>query len=167
LGGIKLENRNWTAEIGMLAVSIIIVLLIGFLGNLVTLPEITTWYVTLIKPAWTPPNWVFGPVWTTLYVLIGISLYFVWKKGLNRKDVKIAIIVFAVQLILNFLWSLIFFGYKSLLGGLIVIILLWISILLNIIVFYRISIPAGVLLIPYIIWVSIATYLNYSVYLLN
>lgn len=150
-----------------LVVSIIIVFIAGAIGNFATMSEITTWYAALAKPSWTPPNWLFGPVWTTLYILMGIALYLVWSKGLERKDVKIAIGVFAVQLILNTLWSIIFFGSHSLFGGLVTIIILWIAILANIIVFYRISKPAGLLLIPYIVWVSIASYLNYSVYLLN
>jgi translocator protein len=154
-------------EIGRLASSIIIVLLVGFLGSLATTPELTTWYVTLAKPVWTPPNSWFGPIWTTLYVLMGIALYLVWREGLGWKDIKLAILVFAVQLVLNFLWSVVFFSLHSLLGGLILIITLWIGILVNIIVFYRINKLAGLILIPYIVWVSIATYLNFSVYLLN
>jgi len=156
-----------SSEIGRLASSLIIVLLVGFLGSLATTPELATWYVTLAKPVWTPPNSWFGPIWTTLYILMGIALYLVWREGLDRKDVKLAILVFAVQLVLNLLWSVVFFSLHSLLGGLILVIALWIGILVNIIVFYRINKPAGLILIPYIVWVSIATYLNFSVYLLN
>lgn len=156
-----------TKEIIRLIVSIVIVFLAGAVGTVSTLKEITTWYTSLVKPSWTPPNWAFGPVWTTLYVLIGISLYLVWREGLNRKDVRIALVVFAVQLILNMVWSLVFFGTHNIFGGLVLVILLWISILANIIVFYRISRPAGVILIPYLIWVTIASYLNYSVFVLN
>jgi translocator protein len=170
----KFIKLNWVLimnfnlkEILKLIISIIVVFIGGAIGNFFTIAEITTWYTTLAKPAWTPPNWVFGPVWTTLYILMGIALYLVWSKGLERKDVKIAIGIFAVQLILNTLWSIIFFGLHSLLGGLIAIIILWIAILANIIVFYRISKPAGLLLVPYIMWVTIASYLTYSVYLLN
>ncbi len=154
-------------EIPRLIISILIVFIAGGIGTVATLSQITTWYATLVKPTWAPPNWLFGPVWTTLYVLIGVALFLVWREGINRKDVKIAILIFAVQLILNVLWSVIFFGFHSLLGGFITIILLWIAILANIIVFYRVSKPAGLLLVPYIIWVSIASYLNYSVYVLN
>ncbi|MDD1774578.1 MAG: tryptophan-rich sensory protein [Methanobacterium sp.] len=154
-------------EILKLILSIAVVFIAGSIGNYFTITEITTWYTALTKPTWTPPNWVFGPVWTTLFILMGIALYLVWSKGLKRKDVKIAIGIFAVQLILNTSWSIIFFGLHSPLGGLITIIILWIAILANIIVFYRISKPAGFLLVPYIVWVSIAAYLNYSVYLLN
>jgi len=154
-------------EIPKFIVSILIVFLTGAVGTVFTLKEITTWYVNIPKPAWTPPNWAFGPIWTTLYVLIGISLFLVWREGLGRKEVKIAIVVFAVQLLLNLVWSLIFFGTHNIAGGLVMVIMLWISILINIIIFYRISKPAGLILVPYIIWVSIAAYLNYSVYLLT
>ena len=154
-------------ELVRLIVSILIVFIAGTIGSIATLSQIPTWYAALVKPSWAPPNWLFGPVWTTLYILIGIALFLVWKEGINRKDVKLAISVFVVQLVLNVLWSVIFFGYNSLLGGLIVIIILWIAILANIIFFYRVSKPAGLLLVPYIVWVSIASYLNYSVYLLN
>lgn len=154
-------------ETPRLVISIIIVFFAGAIGTVATLSEIPTWYAALAKPTWAPPNWLFGPVWTTLYILIGVALFLVWRKGSDKKDVKLALLVFAVQLVLNVLWSVVFFGYHSLLGGVIVVILLWIAILANIIVFYRVSKPAGLLLVPYIIWVSIASYLNYSVYLLN
>jgi tryptophan-rich sensory protein len=98
---------------------------------------------------------------------MGIALFLVWREGFERRDVKIAILVFAIQLVLNFFWTIIFFGFGSLIGGLIEIIFLWIAILINIILFYRISKIAGLLLVPYIIWVTIASYLTYTVYLLN
>ena len=167
MGGFKVMRTFDIKEILRLIVSIVIVFLAGAVGTVYTLKEITTWYVTLAKPSWTPPNWAFGPIWTALYILIGISLYLVWREGLDRRDVRIALLVFATQLILNVVWSLIFFGTHNIFGGLVLVILLWISILANIIVFYRISQPAGLILIPYLIWVSIASYLNYSVFLLN
>ncbi|MCC7551465.1 MAG: tryptophan-rich sensory protein [Methanobacterium sp.] len=154
-------------EIPKLIASVFIVFLAGSVGNLVTLPQITTWYVTLAKPSWTPPNDWFGPIWSILYVLIGIALFLVWRQGLNRRDVRFAILIFAVQLVLNILWSLVFFGLQSILGGFIIIFVLWIAILANMIAFYVISKPAGYLFIPYIIWVTIASYLNYSVLMLN
>jgi translocator protein len=154
-------------EIPKLAASIILVFIAAGIGSVTTTSEITNWYAYLPKPTWTPPNWVFGPVWTTLYILMGIALFLVWREGLDRRDVKFALLIFAVQLVLNILWSVVFFGLHSLLGGFIVIILLWIAILANIIAFYMISKPAGLILIPYIVWVSIASYLNYSVYLLS
>ena len=154
-------------EIPKLVVSIIIVFVAGAIGTVYTLPEITGWYANLPKPSWTPPNWAFGPIWSTLYVLMGIALFLVWREGLERKEVKIAIIVFAFQLAINVIWSLVFFGGHNLFGGLVLVLILWIAILINIIVFYRISKAAGLILIPYLIWVSIASYLNYSVFILN
>ena len=155
------------SEILKLAVSILIPLIAGFIGSIATMSSIPTWFTALAKPAWTPPNWAFAPIWTTLFILMGIALFLVWRQGLWRKDVKIAVSIFAVQLVLNVLWSIIFFGMQSLLGGLIEIVFLWIAILATIITFYRISKTAGILLIPYIIWVTIASYLTYTVYLLN
>lgn len=154
-------------EVPRFVVSVLIPLLVGFLGSITTLASIPTWYATLIKPSWAPPNWLFGPIWTTLYVLMGIALYLVWREGLDRRDVKFAILIFAVQLILNLSWSVVFFGYHALFGSFVLVMLLWLSILANIIAFYVISKPAGYLLVPYIIWVSIASYLNYTIYLLN
>jgi benzodiazapine receptor len=155
------------SEIPKLIISILIPLIAGFIGSIATASSIPTWYTFLAKPAWTPPSWLFGPVWTTLYILMGIALFLVWRKGLERHDVKIAISIFGIQLFLNVMWSVIFFGFQSILGGLIEIIFLWIAILVNIIAFYRISKAAGIVLLPYIVWVSIAAYLNYTVYLLN
>jgi len=154
-------------EIPRLVVSIVIVFLAGAVGTVYTLKEITGWYAFLPKPSWTPPNWAFGPIWSILYILMGISLFLVWREGLGKKNVQIGVLVFAVQLAINVIWSLVFFGTHNIFGGLVLVLILWISILINIIVFYRISKPAGLILIPYLIWVSIASYLNYSVFLLN
>ncbi|MDI6644309.1 MAG: tryptophan-rich sensory protein [Methanobacteriaceae archaeon] len=159
------ENKGY--QIPKLIAALGLTLITGFIGSLATAEPLTTWYVTLNKPYWTPPNWAFGPIWTILYILIGIAAYLVWREGLKRKDVKIALSVFALQLILNLLWSVIFFGFKSIYGGLIEIIILWITILINLILFYRISKWAGILFIPYLAWVTIASFLNYSIYILN
>lgn len=164
--GEKMEGFKMK-EIPMLAGSILIVLFAGFLGSQATISQIPVWYASLAKPLWAPPNWVFGPVWTTLYLLMGIALFLVLRRGWQRKDVKFAVLIFAVQLVLNILWSVVFFSFHSLLGAFGVILVLWLAILANIIAFYVISKPAGLLLIPYIVWVSIASYLNYTVYLLN
>ena len=154
-------------DIVKLVISILIPLIAGFIGSFATVDGITNFFNVLIKPAWTPPAWAFAPIWTTLFILMGIALFLVWRKGFERRDVKIAMGIFGVQLILNILWSVIFFGLRSITGGLIEIIFLWIAILINIILFYRISKAAGILLIPYIVWVTIASYLNYTIYLLN
>jgi len=154
-------------EIPKWIVSIIIVYIAGAIGTLFTLKEITTWYVYLAKPGWAPPNWIVGPIWSTLYILIGTSLFLIWRKGLGRKDVQIAILIFAVQLTINVIWSLVFFGSHSIFGGLIMVIILWVAIIINMFVFYRISKPAGLLLIPYLVWVTIASYLQYNLFILN
>ncbi|MGZ7108978.1 MAG: TspO/MBR family protein, partial [Methanobacterium sp.] len=100
-------------DIVKLVVSILIPLIVGFTSSFATLGSIQTFFNVLNKPSWTPPAWAFAPIWTTLYILMGIALFLVWRKGWDRKDVKIAIGAFAVQLILNFFWTIIFFGFKS------------------------------------------------------
>ncbi|MFC2143906.1 TspO/MBR family protein [Candidatus Aenigmatarchaeota archaeon] len=150
-----------------LIVSIIICQVIGGIGSIFTAPSISTWYTTLAKPWFTPPNWVFAPVWITLFLLMGISLYLIWEKGLKEKRIKTAISIFGIQLALNAIWSIIFFGLQSPFYAFIEIIILWIAILATIISFYKISKPAGLILLPYIIWVTIASSLNYYVWILN
>jgi benzodiazapine receptor len=150
-----------------LAVSILICQLAGIIGSFFTVSSVGTWYVGLAKPSFNPPNWVFFPVWTTLFVLMGISLYIVWDNGIKSKQSKTAITIFGVQLALNTLWSILFFGFKSPLFAFIEIIFLWTAILLTILYFYRISKPAAYLLIPYILWVSFAAVLNFSIFYLN
>ncbi|KKU13858.1 MAG: Integral membrane protein [Parcubacteria group bacterium GW2011_GWC2_45_7] len=141
--------------------------LAGIIGSVFTVSAIQNWYASLVKPVLNPPAWVFGPVWTTLYLLMGIAVFLVWRYGLNRKDVKIALFIFGVQLILNALWSIIFFGLHSPLWAFVNIILLWLTILWTIIVFFKISRPAAYLFLPYILWVSFAMYLNYAIWILN
>jgi len=147
--------------------SIFICLFAGFIGSYFTTPAIPTWFATLQKPSFAPPNWVFAPVWTSLYILMGISLFLVWQKGLENKTVKAAIYLFAGQLVLNALWSFVFFGLRSPLLGLIEIIILWIAILATILSFMKISRTAAYLLIPYILWVSFASIVNFSIWSLN
>lgn len=150
-----------------LVMSIVICQLAGFIGSFFTVSSLSTWYVTLNKPFFNPPSWLFGPVWISLYFLMGISLYLIWNKGIESKPSKIALSVFALQLVLNSLWSILFFGLKSPLFAFIEIIILWIAILSTIIYFYKISKVASYLLIPYILWVSFAAVLNFSIYYLN
>lgn len=150
-----------------LVIAIAISELAGIIGSVFTAPSITGWYAGIIKPALNPPSWVFGPVWTTLFVLMGISAFLIWKKGLDRKDVKIALGTFLGQLVLNTLWSIIFFGLHSPGGALVEIVFLWFAILATIITFAKISQPAAWLLVPYIFWVSFAMYLNYAIWSLN
>ena len=157
---------SW-AEIAKLIISIVACEGAGGIGALFTTPAIPTWYAGLKKPAFTPPNSVFGPIWITLYLLMGVAVFMVWREGLNQEGVTIAFAVFWIQLVLNVLWSVIFFGLKSLLGGMVMIFLLWIAILVNIIMFFGVSPIAGWLLIPYIIWVSIAANLNVQIWIRN
>ncbi len=145
--------------------SIAICQMAGIIGAIFTISAIPTWYSTINKPSFNPPSWVFGPVWTILYTMMGIALFLIWtnKNGKKRE----AIHLFFVQLLLNAIWSPIFFGLHSLLIALIVIILLWIGILLTMISFSRISKTAAWLLAPYFLWVSFATLLNAAIWQLN
>jgi benzodiazapine receptor len=136
------------------------------IGGLVTAKNICPWYDTLSKPSFTPPNWVFSPAWTILYTLMAISLFFVLKTA-NSKDKTYGLVFFAIQLFLNGLWSVLFFGLHSILGALANIILLLLFIILTMLKFYKISKPAFYLLIPYLLWVSFATALNFAVFILN
>ncbi len=141
--------------------------LVGILSIPFTISAITTWYVFLNKPFFSPPNWVFGPVWTILYFMMGISAFLIWQRGLGNKKVKRALTYFLIQLFFNFLWSFLFFGLHSPIIGLVDIIALLISIILTIGAFYKISKAAAYLLIPYFLWVSFATLLNIAIVLLN
>lgn len=141
--------------------------LVGILGTPFTITAIPTWYATLNKPFFSPPNWIFGPVWTILYFLMGISIYLILQKGWKKKSVRIATIFFVAQLVLNFIWSPIFFGLKSPLLGLITILAMWILIIITMKKFYPLSKLAFYLLIPYLAWVSFATILNASILFLN
>ena len=147
--------------------SIVICQLAGIIGSFFTSSSVSNWYVTLNKPFFNPPSWVFGPVWITLYLMMGISLYIVWNGGLRNKHAKIAITIFGIQLLLNSVWSILFFGLQSPLSAFIEIVLLWGAILATIIYFYRISKIASYLLIPYFLWVSFAAVLNLAIVYLN
>ncbi len=141
--------------------------LVGFLGTPFTFSAIPTWYSTLNKPFFAPPNWIFGPVWTVLYFLMGVAFYLIWKQGWQKKLIKTAGKYFLAQLALNFLWSPIFFGLRSPLLGLIVIVAMWTVIVLTMRKFYAVSKLAFYLLVPYLMWVSFATLLNAAILILN
>jgi translocator protein len=170
--------------------SIIICELAGVVGSIFTAPAIKGWYGTLNKTALNPPNWIFGPVWTTLFLLMGISFYLVWSKNFTaNKSTKVlkikawnswsqelwvgswqkanVILIFVFQLVLNICWSIIFFGFRQPGLAFFELLMLWFAILYAIINFYRISKPASYLLIPYILWVSFAGFLNLSIWMLN
>ena len=156
------------SNLAKLIVSLGVPTLVGLAGALFTTPDsLGNWYANLNKPSFNPPNWIFGPVWTTLYIMMGISAYLVWRKGLDSKPIRIVLVCFIVQLILNAIWTPLFFGLHSPLLGLIDIILLLNAIIVTVYAFSKISRPAALLLIPYLAWVSFATVLNASIYLLN
>ncbi|MCX6801096.1 MAG: tryptophan-rich sensory protein [Candidatus Diapherotrites archaeon] len=139
----------------------------GATGSVFTFPMINTWYSSINKPFFNPPNWIFGPVWTALFLLMGISLYLVLEKGLQKKEVKKAASIFGVQLLMNILWSVLFFGLMSPFLAFIEIIFLWLAIAFTIKSFYPTSKKAAWLLVPYICWVSFALILNFAVWMLN
>lgn len=136
----------------------------GIIGSIFTVSAIPTWYISLVKPAFSPPNYLFGPVWLTLYLLMGVSLYLIWKKG--KKTLGL-VKLFLIHLVLNSLWSIIFFGLKNIGLAFVEILILWGIILVLTLKFYKVNKTAAYLLIPYQLWVSFATILNLSVWLLN
>ncbi|MDO8638719.1 MAG: TspO/MBR family protein [Candidatus Daviesbacteria bacterium] len=153
-------------NLSKLILSIGVCLGAGILGSFFTVSAIPEWYATLNKPAFSPPNWIFGPVWTILYILMGIALYLVLSAKWGVKSQK-AIRIFAIQLILNTAWSIIFFGMRNPALALVNIVALWVSIFLTIKTFYKINKLAGQLLLPYLAWVSFAILLNLAIVLLN
>ncbi|OGE31019.1 TspO protein [Candidatus Daviesbacteria bacterium RIFCSPHIGHO2_01_FULL_44_29] len=150
-----------------LIISVISCELVGFLGTSFTISAIPTWYATLSKPFFAPPNWIFGPVWTLLYLMMGVAFYLIWKQGWKKKKVKTAGNYFLAQLVLNFIWSPIFFGLRSPLIALLVIVAMWALIVLTMKKFYPLSRLASYLLIPYMLWVSFAILLNAAIVVLN
>lgn len=154
-------------DIKALVIAIGISQLAGVLGSLFTFSAVDTWYKTLVRPPFTPPEFVFGPVWTTLFVLMGIAAFLVWKKGARKKEGQIALRLFGLQLLLNVLWSFFFFGLKSPIAGSLEITVLWIAIAATIVSFAKVSHKAAWIMIPYLLWVSFATYLTYAFWILN
>jgi len=155
-------------KILILIVSILACEMAGFIGSIFTMPAIPGWYASLNRPAFTPPGWIFGVVWTILFFLMGISLYLVWTSENKDKELmKKAIGLFIWQMILNIWWSVIFFGIQSPLYALIELFVLWLAIFFTIIYFFRISTWASALLLPYIFWVSFAAFLNFTFWRLN
>jgi tryptophan-rich sensory protein len=147
-------------------ISIIFAELVGGVSGFLTSGSIQTWFQTLIQPSFQPPNWLFGPAWTLLYALMGIAAAWIWKKRKNKKA-RIALGIYGVQLFLNFIWSIIFFGLHSPFWALIDVVLLWGLIMWMIMKFYVIDKKAGWILIPYLAWVTFATVLNFAIWRLN
>jgi len=149
-----------------LCISVILPLAIGAIAGIFTAQAIPDWYASLIRPSFNPPNGIFGPVWTSLYLLMGISLFIIWKQPTSKKR-NIAMTIFVIQLLLNFCWSFLFFYFKEIGLALIEIIIMWIAILIMIISFHKVKPLAAYINIPYILWVSFATILNAAYYILN
>ncbi len=150
-----------------LIISLILPQLAGAAGALFTAPAIPTWYAALQKPAFSPPNWLFGPVWLILYLLMGIAVYLIWQKITENDKVKTALWLFWLHLFFNAAWSPVFFGLKNPGLALINIFIIWIFIILLLIKFWKINKLSSYLLVPYLLWVSFATLLNYSIWQLN
>ena len=160
----KIYHMN---KLSKFVASILICEGVGLISTPFTIAAIPTWYVTLQKPFFSPPNWVFAPVWTFLYFLMGISVYLIWEQGLKKKKVKEALKFFLLQLVLNFMWSLFFFGLHAPFLAFIEIVILWLAIFVTIKKFYPLSRLAAYLLVPYLLWVSFAAHLNFAIVLLN
>jgi translocator protein len=154
-------------KLSRLLISIIICMSAGVLGSLFTKTGPDSWYSQLIQLNFSPPNWLFGPVWTILYILMGISLFLIWQKGLKKKDLKFAFGIFLLQLLFNAWWSILFFGLKDPKLAFVDIVILWFLIVFVIYLFSGIRKLAAWLLVPYLLWVSFATILNYGIWVLN
>ncbi|MDD2655788.1 MAG: tryptophan-rich sensory protein [Candidatus ainarchaeum sp.] len=152
-------------EIAILLGFILLCELAGAIGSLFTFPGIANWYAYLEKPSFSPPDWLFAPVWILLYLLMGISAHLIFRS--KSPASRNALSIFAIQLVLNVCWSFAFFGLFSSFYGFLVIMLLWAAIILTILYFYKISKPAAYLLVPYLLWVTFAMILNYSIMVLN
>lgn len=149
-----------------LASFLVITFAVAGFGSYFTGSSVATWYPTLSKPTWTPPNWAFSPVWTVLYVMMATAGWIVWMRG-RSSSAAVALGLFAVQLVLNAAWSWLFFGMRSVAAGLVDIALLWCAILATIIAFWRVSVLAGALMMPYLLWVSYAAALNFVIWKMN
>jgi translocator protein len=144
-----------------------ICLLAGYIGSYYTTPEIPTWYTSLQKPDLSPQSWVFGPVWTVLYILMGLSLYLIIRSGLKNPEVKVGLVLFIFQLVVSVGWSFFFFGLHSTFYGFLAIVLFWTMLLCTIIQVFRVSFGAALLLLPVLVWITFVAYLNYAIMMLN
>lgn len=153
-------RNQWPVLAGL----ILVCLVTGGLGGWVTAQSVTDWYPTLVKPSWNPPNWIFGPVWTVLYLMMAVAAWLVWRSGGNIRG---AMILFFSQLALNFAWSFLFFGARSPWLGLMDIAMLWLALVITVIAFFQKSAAAGLLMLPYLAWVSFAAILNLAIWRLN
>lgn len=157
---VETRKNQWLVLAGF----ILLCVTTGMIGGLVTAPSIENWYRTIAKPDWTPPNWLFGPVWTVLFIMMGVAAWLVWK---TRDRIAPAMMLFGVQLALNLGWSLLFFGARSPGLALIEVVLLWGSVLLTMLAFFGRQRTAGWLFVPYLAWVSFAAILNFAIWSMN
>ncbi len=155
-----------TVEWGVFALFVVGSLAAGILGSVATTPNIPTWYAGLVRPPLSPPTWVFAPVWTTLYLLMGAAGFLIWQKR-DHPAAKTGLALFGVQLVLNLAWSWVFFAFHAIGLAVVVVVALWLSILATIERFYRVEPLAAYLLIPYIAWTTFATYLTAAYWYLN
>ncbi len=165
-----IERRHAETPLGMQVVGLVAAIALCFtaaaIGSAATAESVDTWYAGLRKPVWTPPGWVFGPVWTALYLMMAVAAWRVWLAGPWRRTAW-PLGLFAVQLVLNVLWSVLFFGLQMPGAALVEIVVLWAAILATTVAFFRHSRPAGGLMIPYLAWVSLAVTLNFELWRLN
>ena len=154
-------------QLTYIAISVTVCLIIGFLSSFATQSSVNDWYLELNKPSFNPPNWIFAPVWTILYIMMGVAAGIVWAKGFYHIWVKTALYHFGIQLLFNALWSIIFFGFKNPFAALLVILALLVLLIFTIKWFKVVSTTAAYLLIPYLFWVCFATALNYKIWELN
>jgi len=158
---------NKSSLLTKVAICVTLCMIAGFVSGMSTSTGIENWYSTLNKPFFNPPNWIFAPVWTILYLMIGIAAGLIWHKGFNQNGVKVALSLFVAQFLLNLIWSPIFFNLQAPTIAFIIIIILWVLIILTIMHFNKVDKIAGRLLIPYLLWVSFATILNGAIVYLN
>ncbi|KEQ29596.1 TspO/MBR family protein [Pedobacter antarcticus] len=162
-----MKNQNGKIQFIPLVVNLLITVSIGLAGGLLTVSSVRTWYPGLAKPAFNPPNWLFGPIWSVLFIAIGIAAYRIWIKREQIAHFPRTIAIYAIQLILNLCWSYLFFYHHLIGAALFEIVALLIAILVNGLIFYKIDKIAGLIFIPYFLWVSFAALLTYNIYILN
>ncbi len=150
-----------------LAICVAVPVLVGAVSGLSTADSVSTWYLEIARPSFTPPSWVFGPVWTILYLAMGFAAFLVWRSGPGEREVRVALGAFVIQLVLNGIWTPLFFGVRNLGLAFAEILVLWVAIAVTLLLFRRRSLLAGALLVPYLAWVSFATVLNFSFWRLN
>ncbi len=159
------QKKRKLSDAIILAIAILAPQFAGFIGSIYTTPNIKTWYAFLDKPSFNPPNWIFAPVWTILFVMMGVASFIIYKQ--NNKNKSQALKLYFAQLLINIMWSVVFFGAQNPLAGLFIIAFLWYLIGSTMLYFYKIKKSAGYLFVPYFLWVSFATILNFSIYILN